>query len=256
MVPRRAILYLTVAWVVLMLYPDPGMLLRSVRNTASPQVQPEAVAALARSLPDDPRAVEAHVLERLVPYEYDWQSVGVPWYFATTEEALAAGSGDCESRAVVLASILTAKGIPHELRVSFGHIWVDYAGKPATALENPAVQIAGVEDGEFFIRWPEDFRLGDEISDQLAIHWTPAPVWRLLLLVAGASLILLWNPVAARSGAGRLDSQGLLHSQMRPPARGSSGARAESSRPGRRRRRGGSSAPDSLVGSRTAGERL
>ena len=83
------------------------------------------------------------MLDRQVPYAYDWQSAGVPWYFPTTAEALRAGRGDCESRAVVLASILTAKGIPNELRLSFDHIWVDYPGKQANALENAGVQFAG-----------------------------------------------------------------------------------------------------------------
>ena len=142
--PRRAVIFLaSPGRIVALLYPDPGMLLRSIRNTARPQIQPEAVAGLARRLPDDPRAIEAYVLDRQVPYSYDWQSAGVPWYFPTTAEALRAGRGDCESRAVVLASILTAKGIPNELRLSFDHIWVDYPGKQANALENAGVAVRG-----------------------------------------------------------------------------------------------------------------
>ena len=210
MIPRRALVFLAFAWVLVALYPDPGLLVRSVRNTVSPQVDPAAVSALAARLPNDPRAVEAYVLDRQVPYAYDWQSAGVPWYFPTTAEALRAGRGDCESRALVLASILTAKGIPNELRLSLDHIWVDYPGKQANALENPGVQFAGREDGRFFLRWPADFQLGQEISDQVAIYWTPAPAWRVLLLVAGLSLIVLWNALAWLSGAGRLSGDGLL----------------------------------------------
>ena len=136
------------------------MLVRSVRNIARPRIEPQAVAALAARLPDDPTAIEAYVLGRQVPYAYDWQSADVPWYFPTTTEAVAAGRGDCESRAVVLARILTAKGIPNDLRVSLGHIWVDYPGKEASVLENEAVQVAGVKDGRFFLHWPEDLDLG------------------------------------------------------------------------------------------------
>ncbi|MBE0528370.1 MAG: transglutaminase domain-containing protein, partial [Thermoleophilia bacterium] len=88
MIPRRALLFLAFAWVLVALYSDPGLLVRSVRNTVSPQVDPVAVGALAASLPNDPRAVEAYVLDRQVPYAYDWQSAGVPWYFPTTAEAL------------------------------------------------------------------------------------------------------------------------------------------------------------------------
>ncbi len=171
------------------------------------------------------------MLAREVPYAYDWQAVGVPWYFPTTAEALRAGRGDCESRAVVLASVLTAKGIPNELRVSIGHIWVDYPGKQASALENAGVQIAGTQDGRFFLRWPADFELGREVSEQLAIHWTPAPPWRVLLLVAGLSLIVIWNALARLLGAGRLVG--------RRPAAGRRRARRGGS-PGRRGRQAAS----------------
>jgi hypothetical protein len=239
MLPRRALIFLAFAWILVMLYPDPGMLLRSIRNTARPQIQPEAVAGLARRLPNDPRAIEAYVLDRQVPYSYDWQSAGVPWYFPTTAEALRAGRGDCESRAVVLASILTAKGIPNELRLSFDHIWVDYPGKQSNALENAGVQFAGSQDGHFFIHWPKDFRLGQEIQDQLAIYWTPAPAWRVLLLVAGLSLIMLWNAFARLLGAGRLAADGLLPDQTRHGSRRPDrGARAQG-----RPRRAGTLAP-------------
>ncbi len=210
MLPRRALIFLFVAWMLVMLYPDPGVLTRSVRNTLEPQVQPQAVAALAATLPDDPAAIETYVLERQVPYAYDWQSAGVPWYFPTTEEALHAGAGDCESRAVVLASLLTAKGIPNELRLSLDHIWVDYPGKQPNAIENAGVQFAGVEDGQFFLHWPDDFKLGQEISDQLAIYWGPAPPGRVALLLGGLALIILWNALARLLGAGRLAADGLL----------------------------------------------
>ena len=194
------------------------------------------MAGLARRLPDDPRAIEAYVLDRQVPYSYDWQSAGVPWYFPTTTEALRSGSGDCESRAVVLASILTAKGIPNELRLSLDHIWVDYPGKQANALENAGVQFAGTQDGRFFIHWPEDFRLGQEIQDQLSIYWAPAPAWRVLLLVAGLSLIALWNALARRLGAGRLAADGLLPDTepRRPTAERERRGRSEAARAGRR----------------------
>jgi len=237
MLPRRSVIFLAVAWVLVMLYPDPGTLARSIRNTVRPQVQPEAVAALAARLPNDPRAIESYVLDRQVPYSYDWQAAGVPWYFPTTAEAVRAGAGDCESRAVVLAGILTAKGIPNELRLSLDHIWVDYPGKQATSLENPGVQFAGTEDGRFFLHWPKDFRLGQEISDQLAIYWTPAPAWRVLLLVAGLSLIALWNALARLLGAGRVAGDGLLASDGPRRRRRRFGRQARGQAPAARRPR-------------------
>ena len=175
MLPRRALIFLFAAWVLVMLYPDPTTLVRSVRNTMQPQVQPQAVAAIAAKLPNDPKAIEAYVLDKQVPYAYDWQTASVPWYFPTTAEALKTGAGDCESRAVVLASILTAKGIPNHLYMSLDHIWVDYPGKTANALENPAVQIAGRQNGEWFFHLPQVVNLRQEWADQVAMYWTPAP---------------------------------------------------------------------------------
>jgi transglutaminase-like putative cysteine protease len=195
--PRAILVFLAASWALVVLYPDPAVLGRSVRNVLRPQIQPEAVAALAARLPDDPAAVEREVLDRVVPYSYDWRTWGVPWYFPTPAEVLRAGRGDCESRAVVLASILTAKGIPNELRVGLGHIWVDYPGKRPSALENAAVEVAGRRDGRFFVRWPERLDVREELADQVAMHWTPAPPARVAALFTGLLWIALWNPAAA-----------------------------------------------------------
>lgn len=193
---RRLLLFLWVSWALVALYPDPGVLVESTRNILWPQVQPNAVAALAATMPNDPRLIEQRVLDQVVPYAYDWQSAGVPWYFPTTRQALQAGRGDCESRAVVLASILAAKHIPYELRLSFDHIWVDYPGKQANALENSAVAFAGNENGHFFLHWPRQFNVGAEWRVQTAIYWTPMPVSRRAVLLAGLMTIPFWNMLA------------------------------------------------------------
>lgn len=223
------LLFLAFSWAIVVLYPDPSVLVRSVRNTVSPSIDPAAVASLAAGLPDDPVLIERFVLDRQVPYAYDWQSAGVPWYFPTTAEVLRAGRGDCESRALVLAGILTAKGIPNELRMSLDHIWVDYPGKQANALENAGVELAGRRDGRFFLRWPSDFDLRREVADQVAMYWTPAPAVRVALLVAGLSLIALWNVIAALLGGapGPAAAAPLERRPVAAPARG------------RRRRRAG-----------------
>jgi hypothetical protein len=200
--PRLVLAFLALSWVFVMLYPDPAMLVRSVRNTIHPNVDPQAVQAIARRLPDDPRTIEAYVLDRQVPYAYDWQTAGVPWYFPTTREALRTHYGDCESRAVVLASILTAKGIPNHLYMSLDHIWVDYGGKQSNALENPNVRLAGSRNGHWFFHWPAVVNLRQEWADQVAMYWTPAPPARVALLGLGLLLIPLWN-VLARLAAGR-----------------------------------------------------
>jgi hypothetical protein len=214
--PRLVLLFLALSWAFVMLYPDPNVLVRSIRNIAHPNIDPAAVSAIASRLPNDPRLIEAYVLDRQVPYAYDWQSSGVPWYFPTTREVLQQGRGDCESRALMLASILAAKHIPYSLRLSFDHIWVDYPGKTANALENPGVVFAGTSHGHFFIHWPKDFQLGSEIDAQVLNYWTPAPPYRVALLFGGVLLIMLWNVIAARlAGAGTPDLPRLMRAPRR-----------------------------------------
>ena len=196
--PRLLLLWLVLGWLLVALYPHPSVLIRSISNFRAPDVDAPAVRDLAATLPDDPRLIEQAVLDRIVPYAYDWQVSGVPWYFPTTSEALASQSGDCESRVVVLASLLKAKGIPFQILMSFDHIWVDYPGKVANALENSDVALAQRVDGHFLWNWPADFDVPAEIAAQIDTFWTPMPTARRLLLFAGLMLILLLNPNLSR----------------------------------------------------------
>ena len=177
------------------------MLWRSVENLRHPSVDPAAVRSLAAELPNDPNAIRAAVLTRIVPYAYDWRVDGVPWYFPTTAQALRAGRGDCESQAIVLASILKAKGIPYQLRMSFDHIWVQYPGKQANTLENAGVAFAEQKNGRFVFHWPADFNLWKEARDQVQIYWTPMPLARKLLLFGGILVLLFLNPLLGPGAA-------------------------------------------------------
>ena len=196
--PRWALFFLLVGWILLVLYPDPSVLVRSITNIEHPDVDAVAVRAIAATLPNDPRLIEQAVLTRLVPYSYDWQTSGVPWYFPNAAEVIRSKRGDCESRAVLLASILKAKGIPFQILMSFDHIWVDYPGKQANALENKDVALAQRVNGRYVWFWPKDFHLGAEINAQLATFWTPMPIARKGLFFGGLLMLLLINPVARR----------------------------------------------------------
>jgi hypothetical protein len=197
---RGARFFLLVSWALVVLYPDPGVLVASFRNVAQPRADAGAVAELAAQLPEDPREIEAEVLRRL-PYATDWEVGGVPWRFPTAAEAVADGRGDCEARAVVLMSVLAAKGIPYNLRNSFDHMWVDYPGKVPTASENDALVLADREGGILSLRLPEDFDLRREAESKIDLFWTPMPLARRLLLFAGLLLIGL---ASRRAFAGAL----------------------------------------------------
>lgn len=195
--PRAAVVFLCLSWIVVVLYPEPHALLISVRNLVWPPVDVAAVEGLVPLLPDDPRAIERYVLETAVPYASDWETAGVPWSFPSTSEVLAAGRGDCESRAVLLATLLTARDVPNQLRMSFDHIWVEYPGKAPNAAENDArALVRRGADGWYGLHWPEGLDLGDELRSQAAIYWTPMPEGRRVALFVGVALVASWNGLA------------------------------------------------------------
>lgn len=201
-VTKPAFILLFVTWALVMLYPDPRLIGRSIANFTHLDIDARAVADMAAALPNDPAKIERAVLVDYVPYRFDWQTAGVPWYFPDINDVLTQKGGDCESRAILLAAILEAKHIPHRLMMSFDHIWVDYPGKVPNKLENPAVAIAG--DGGsgslLALHWPRDFNFWKEINGQVGLYWTPMPLGRKLLLVGGLLFISLWNalPVVLR----------------------------------------------------------
>ncbi len=195
--PRRVLAYLALTWALVVLYPDPTVLVASARNLLAPPIDPGSARSLAATLPNDPREIERRVLEEVLPYASDWETAGVPWSFPTVAQALGARRGDCESRALVIASVLAAKGIPYRLRMSFDHIWVYYSGKVPTASENEARVLVGRGRGGWFgLSWPDDFEPGRELRAQLAIYWDPMPNVRKALLIVGLGWIVLWNALA------------------------------------------------------------
>ncbi|MDP9313082.1 MAG: transglutaminase-like domain-containing protein [Chloroflexota bacterium] len=190
--------WLLILWTLFVLYPNPAHLVRSIQRAWSPPADPEAVQYLAAALPNDPQLIEAAVTNTLVPYAVPWQTYGVPWYFPTVADVQARGAGDCQARAVVLASILQAKGIPTRFVGSFDHLWVEYPGKHATVAENAGVAIvAQSEAGAYQFQWPQlvDWRASWAI--ERAYFWDPMPTGRRGLLVLGW-VILLLPPILRR----------------------------------------------------------
>jgi len=100
---------------VLVAYPKPALLFQHIQNLINPPVQTQAVSNISRSLPDDPKIVEAWVFENVERDANDYSNWGVIFYFAGPEEVLSIGRGACYARAIVLASILSDKSIPFKL---------------------------------------------------------------------------------------------------------------------------------------------
>ncbi len=192
---------LLVLWVLLVLYPNPVRLVVSVQRLIDPGVDAPAVESVSAGLPADPAAIEDAVLES-IPYRYDWEVYGIPWYFPTLDEVLEKGEGDCKGRALVLASVLEAKDIPYSLNTSPIHVWVDYEGKEETDVEN--------QDAGFYKIDPETGQrsFGLPSIDLIEVldtfwegFWSPMPAMRKALLTAGLiGLILarvIWSKEAS-----------------------------------------------------------
>lgn len=131
--------------------------------------------------------------ERFLPEAYDGRVYGVPWYFPTPREAVSAGRGDCEARAVVLASVLAARGVPYEFRASFSHLWVDYPGRPHPRGETADEAMMSRVGGRYRFQWPDLPRLGHNLANQRDLLWTPLhPVRKILLLLGWPCLLFGW----------------------------------------------------------------
>lgn len=182
---------LLILWVLLVLYPNPLNLVTSIWRAVDPVTNPRAVTALAAGMPEEPKDIEPAVLEA-IPYRYDWEVHGMPWYFPTVEQVIEKGQGDCKARALVVASVLEAKGIPYTLRFSPTHMWVEYEGKESTSIENHEGSFYELdpETGEKSLRLPR-ISLTQVARTSWEGFWPPMPLVRKMLLVGGVSLLTL-----------------------------------------------------------------
>lgn len=186
---RRYFLLFVIFWILFVLYPNPLNLIVSMQRVFSPDIDLDAVEPLLANLPSAPTAIEKKVVER-IPFCYDWEVHGMPWYFPTTKAVLEKGKGDCKARAIVLASIFEGKHIPYRINCSPIHVWVEYEGKTETSLENPRVKFyqQDPETGEKFFQIP-DIGLREVMDSTWQGFWDPMPDGRKTLLLSGIFIL-------------------------------------------------------------------
>ncbi len=197
---------LALLWVLLVLYPNPFNIAISVHRVFSPDIDPLAVESLLVGLPAEPEAIEREVLRR-IPYRYDWEVHGMPWFFPRTARVIAQGEGDCKARAVVLASVFERLEIPYRFNSSFVHVWVEYDGKAETVFENPGARFyqQDPETGERFLQVPEvAWRLWFD-STKVGL-WDVMPAFRKVLLLAGVTLLVITGIVLRRNTNNGIDN--------------------------------------------------
>jgi hypothetical protein len=135
---RRYFPLILILWIIFVLYPNPLNFFISIHRLRNFDADPGAVEFMLNDFPSDPVAIEKAVLAK-IPYRHDWTVYNMPWYCPTIDQVLERGTGDCKSRALVLASVLEAKNISYQINLSPTHVWVNYESKQDTSIENDQV---------------------------------------------------------------------------------------------------------------------
>lgn len=182
---------LAVIWIIIILYPNPFMLITSLERLPNPPVNSDLPLSVDK-LSSDPDEIENFVIS-YIDYEYDFEVYGVPWYIPHPSEVIEKGKGDCKSRAIVLASILEQKNITYSFRVSPVHFWVDYPGKTETNFTKKYENASNAlySDGEW--RLPELMELQTYYDSWKTALWDSMPFVRKILLIGGLVIIAGWN---------------------------------------------------------------
>jgi len=182
---RRYFPLFVILWILFVLYPNPLSFFISIHRSANLGVDPAAVEFMLVDLPSEPAAIESAVRQR-IPYGYDWTVYGMPWYFPSIEQVLEQERGDCKARALVLASVFEAKGIPYIINWSPMHVWVEYEDRKENLTENPQVKFyqRDAQTGETQFQVPQ-IGVGQVADSARQGFWTAMPVARRALLISG-----------------------------------------------------------------------
>lgn len=184
----RILLFVSI-WTLFVLYPNPYQLGVTLYRIYKPAVDSKAILHMLDQLPNDPQAIENYVLEKL-PYQYDWQTYGVPFYFPTAKEAVLKGTGDCKTRFIVIASIFEAMEIPYNQSFSLSHFWIDYEGKTENNIEQSDYALILRDESGTRLQLPKEDLV--EIFDVLKEgFWDYMPLPRKILLTLGLPLSIL-----------------------------------------------------------------
>jgi hypothetical protein len=186
------VLVLVVVWIGAVVYPNPRPFITSVGRLIHPPVDARAVSDIAAGLPNDYKTIE-QFSNTYVTWKPAWTVYGLPWYFPTVNELLVDHAGDCQAQALLMASILKAKGMPYTLMYSFDHVWVDYPGRTVTQLEDPSTAFVSNAGGGWLAWLPHKLPIWSILKVRIAYHWTPMPLLCKILILLGAFVIVGWG---------------------------------------------------------------
>lgn len=181
---------LLLVWTFVVCYPNPYIFIRNFIRYANFPIDPSIVDLINDEISNDPSEIEIFV-RKLIKYEYDWKNYGVPWYVPSARDAVEKQKGDCESRAIVFASILKAKNIPYSLKASLVHIWVEYEGKKPSKIENDKVAFIGKVGDRYKIKLPDLRQWRRYIDSEKKMLWDAMPILRKIMMFSGWAVIIL-----------------------------------------------------------------
>ncbi len=178
-----------ILWTFIVCYPNPYIFIRNFARYIRFPIDVSIIDLIDTEISDDPSEIEKFV-KKLIVYEYDWTNYGVPWFVPTPKDAVTRQKGDCESRAMVLASILSAKGIPYNIKASVVHIWVEYPNKKPTKSENDNIAYISRVDGRYRLKLPDLSQWKRYVSTDKEMFWDVMPKNRKIIMVVGWAFIL------------------------------------------------------------------
>ena len=189
---RRLALFLLAAalWTLFAMYPNPGVLVRNLGRYRHLPIDPEIERKMGWDLPSEPATIEFFV-DSLILRTPDWPIYRVPWYVPTARQAALNVHGDCESKTILLASILEGKHLPYEVRASFTHIWVDYPGRPEREGESKDIAYLEGEPGKLSLHWPDRVSWPTFLALQKEQLWEAMPLARKAIWLLGLTWVAL-----------------------------------------------------------------
>jgi hypothetical protein len=209
---RRVLFFPLVAivWTLLSCYPNPGVFVRNLARYRRLPIDRGIEERMGWELPAEAAQIEFFVDSLLMPTP-DWLIYRVPWYVPTAAEAAAAMEGDCEAKAILLASLLAGKDLPYEIRASFNHIWVDYPGREVRRGEAQELAYLEGEPGRLRLHWPGELPWREVLAVQREQLWDAMPLARKALWFVG----IIWIALALAFVRGPAP-EGDLRSDWRP----------------------------------------
>lgn len=154
-----------------------------------------ASAPPAAAAPAELSMIVQRVVDRAIPYEFDWNVWGMMDHVPTVAEVLAAGRDDCDGKAVVAASLLRRLGVEAWLVSDFVHTWVETPEFETMAPRTTTKSFVAGEQGTSAVVSPA---LLGNLARGFSFGVTVFPLWRQLLILAALCLVSLHPGVPLR----------------------------------------------------------